>query len=244
MSLEKQKPKETTKERQARNQREYDRLVAEVKFSLEHHSPGLFGWLDDTVDNVSDWLDDGIEWTNDLVDTYIWDTTDKEGNVEKWVRDTLNIPDQETKGFLGEAWDKVNEIVDVEIWDTTDKEGKLEKWVRDTFDIPDQEGKGFIIEVVDKLDDSFEDATAKVKKQLDEVTKTITEGVGGITSNTRDIINNISLALGVGFDAAMAALAYLPDMLTEWKNELADWFTFDVEEFEAKLALYLERMKG
>ncbi|MBA7694230.1 hypothetical protein ES703_102837 [subsurface metagenome] len=71
----------------------------------------------------------------------------------------------------------------------------------------------------------------KVKKVVDEAAEPIITTVTELAETAGDIINNISLVLGVGFDAAMAALAGMPGLLIEWKTDLANWFDFDIEKF-------------
>jgi len=96
-----------TTPREAQLQREYEAKLAAIKKPPEHISPGASEWLDDVLNTTRKVVDDAVKTVNDIVDTYIWDTTQKESVLEDWVRDTFDIPDQEAKGFFGDAWDKV-----------------------------------------------------------------------------------------------------------------------------------------
>jgi len=241
MSLEKPNSKPTTKERQDKDKQEYARLVEEIQKSLEHRSPGLFGWWDDLVDTATDIWDDAVDWTDNIVDTYIWDTSEAEAELESWVRDTFEIPDEQGKGFAEEVLHRADEEFEDLVWDTSDKEGAIESWVRDTFDIPDEQGKGFVEEATGKVeeivDDMVDDTIEKVIQGGESVDDVVTRG-GNIV---RDTINNVSFALGASFETAMSALTSLPDMLLNFKGDLANWFKFDLEEFTTSVNFMRER---
>jgi len=130
------KPKQSSKlaEREAKNKRDYERLVKKTEQALEHHSPGIWGWLTDKVDDAIDWGKDAIGSVNDWVDEYVWDTSEAEGKVEEafkdgldaitnWAKDPVeNIPDEIDKGTdslldnteepLKDADDDINEGAD------------------------------------------------------------------------------------------------------------------------------------
>ena len=149
----------------------------------------MWDWWDDTVDAVSEWVGDAWDTANDWVDEYIWDTSEDEAVVEEWVRETFDVPDESGKGFIGEVNDKVNDLVDTYIWDTGEDEAVVEEWVNDT----------------------IEDVDNTVRDALDDARAT----VGGWITNTyetiQNIIYNITLALGAGWEAFLDALTSLPE---------------------------------
>lgn len=244
MSYEKPKPKPTTKARQDKDKREYERLVAEIKQALEHRSPGVWDWWDTAVEAVSEWGEDALEWANDVVDDYVWDTTEEEAALEGWLQETFVVPAVKTKDAFKEAVEEINEVVDTYIWDTSGEEAIVEEWVRDTFDIPDQETKTFIEEVAEDVKDDWKDFIGKTKEDVKTGATTITSTVDTFTGEVGDIINNISFALGVGFDAAMAAIGILPSLLIEWVADFKGWFDFDIEEFTSAVSMMSEKMKA
>lgn len=187
----------------------------------------MWDWWDDTVEAVGGLVDDGVAWVNDVVDTYVWDTTTNEASLEAAVRDTFDIPDLESKGFIGEAWKKINEVVDTYLWDTTTDEADLERWVRDNFDIPDQESEGFIDEVFDGIAESWGEDVDTVKDAFRKASDTVSGGVKDVAGQVCGIIDNISLVLGIGFDAAMAALSTIPSLFTLFIDTLTKLFTID-----------------
>jgi len=236
MNSAKPKPKITTKDRQDRDKVEYERLVQVVKQSLEHRSPGLWGWLDDTIKAGQDAVNEAIEWGNNLVDTYIWDTTEAEADVEGWVNDTFVKPFEDVKASIDEGVAWGNDLVDTYVWDTGGGIATLEGWVRDTFDIPDQETQTFVNEVAEAIADDWNDLVTEAQAATNNVTTTVTDAVTTTVDTVGDIIDKASIALGVGFDAAMAAIGILPTLFTGWKNELAAWFDIDIDKFLTELS--------
>ncbi|GAJ05355.1 unnamed protein product, partial [marine sediment metagenome] len=85
MSYAKPKTKETTKARQDRDKAEYERLVKELKAHLEHRSPGIFEWFDDTAKAVGDWVSDAVDTVSRAVDSVFRDTTEPTETAKSWV---------------------------------------------------------------------------------------------------------------------------------------------------------------
>jgi len=231
MNSAKPSPKESTKARQARDKREYERLVEEIKSRLEHRSPGLWDWWDKTVDAVKDWAGDAWDkvttttsniantvkdWTSgarDTVTTAVGNVTNKVSDAvssawDKVTTTTSNIANK-VGSAIGGAWGRISEAADTAY----------------------QKGKDFVEDASEKFIEDVDKYADDTKKVVDKVTETVTDTVTTIVEKTGDIINNISLALGVGFDAAMAALAGLPLLLSEWKVDLTNFLTFDINEF-------------
>jgi len=159
----------------------------------------MWDWWDDTVDAVSDWVGDAVEWVNDQVDTYIYDSDEDEAALEKWA----------------------NDLVDYYIWDTGQDEAALEGWVRDQFDIPDQEGKGFLDEAAERAADIWNYYYQEGDTFINEAAEKVSGAAGAAAAKAGDIINNISLALGVFFDAAMGAITTLPGLLSDFRDILS-----------------------
>lgn len=203
----------------------------------------MWDWWSDTVDTVVDAVSDGWEWANDVVDTYIWDTGSDEAVIESWVRDTFDIPDQEGKSFVGEAWDKANELVDTYIWDTSEKEAVAESWVYNQWYEPWLNTAAAVEEVVADFDEIWDDYTEPAKKAASEAAETVTTAYKAAADTAGDIINNIMLTLGVGFDAAMAAIGFLPDLIMGLKTDLANWFEIDVDKLITGWKDIQEKMK-
>jgi len=204
----------------------------------------MWDWWDKTVEAVSDWSGDAWDRVNKAVDTYVWDTTENEAVAESWVRDTFNIPDQEGKGFVSEAWDKVNEVVDTYVWDTTEKEAVAEGWVRQMYDVPDQEGKGFIEEATEKATENITTIIDNTKTIIEKGRDTVTTYYDTISETLGDIINNIEITLGVGLEAAFAALASLPEALVKvFSINLEDFVEDGLKLYAANKAL-VERIKA
>ncbi|MBA7617777.1 hypothetical protein ES703_25095 [subsurface metagenome] len=203
----------------------------------------MWDWWDDVVDTVSGLVDDGIAWVNDVVDTYIYDSSEEQAVAEAVVDNLIDtyIYDSTEEQAVAEAW--VDEFIDSYIWDTTTDEAIIEEWVRDTFDIPDKEGEGFVEEVVEDIIDTWNEDVDKVVKAAGGAAQTIATTATTVVDTVGDIITNASLVLGIGFDAAMAALAGLPGMLLEWRNDLANFFTFDMDEFMKAMETMSEKMR-
>lgn len=197
----------------------------------------MWDWWDNTVSTVTDWAGDAWDKVNEVVDTYVWDTTENEAVVESWVRDTFNIPDQEGKGFVAEAGEKIKEVVDPYIRYTAEKEAAADEWVQQMYDMPKQESKGFLEEAAEKLKEAIDEVGETVEKDVNKGGETVTTFVTEFIEIPGDNINNISLALGVGFDAAMAVLGGLPDLIMGLKTDLANWFKFDIKEFQDTMKL-------
>ncbi|MBA7592800.1 hypothetical protein ES708_34994 [subsurface metagenome] len=203
----------------------------------------MWDWWDDTYDTVSGAIGDAWDTTTDFYEEqkenaqawidYGWDVAtdfveDQKENVsdwidygEWWVRDTFDIPDQEGKGFLGEVGDKIGEEIDKLGTKGKEEWEKFKAAAGDTYNYYYEEGEKFIKGAGEKAGDAAATVAAKVG----------------------DIIANIELALGIGFDLAMMAIIDLPDLLTGFKTDLSEWFKFDVEAFMVKLEEYSERMK-
>lgn len=83
----------------------------------------MLEWITDTAGNIGDALGDGLEWVNDQVDTYIYDSTEEQGFLEKLVSDAVDKGGEILRGFLDGAeepieddLDKKEEEVKVPIW--------------------------------------------------------------------------------------------------------------------------------
>ena len=149
----------------------------------------MWDWWDDTVDAVSEWVGDSWDTVNDWVDEYIWDTSEDEAVLEEFVRETFDVPDEEGKGFIGEVNDKVNDLIDTYIWNTSEDEAVVEEWFKDT---------------VEDVDNTVRDA-------LDDARTTVQGSLGKIGDIIQNIIYNITLALGAGWEAFLDALTSLPE---------------------------------
>ena len=149
----------------------------------------MWDWWDDTVDAVSEWVGDAWDTANDWVDEYIWDTSEDEAVVEEFVRETFDVPDEEGKGFIGEVNDKVNDLIDTYIWNTSEDEAAVEEWVKDT---------------VEDVDNTVRDA-------LDDARTTVGGVIRNVIEYIENIVYNITLALGAGWEAFLDALTSLPE---------------------------------
>lgn len=204
----------------------------------------MWDWWDDTVDAVSDWVDDAWDTATDYADEVVETVSDWVGDAWDTVDDYVSGAADTVTGWVDDGIEWVNEVVDTYIWDTTEDEAVVESWVRDTFDIPDREGVGFMAEVGAEIVDSWDESVDTAKKTTEQVTQTVSTFVTDTADKAGDIINNISIALGVGFDAAMAAIGLLPTLLTEWRADLAKFFTFDMDEFMTAMQTMSESMKS
>lgn len=181
----------------------------------------MWEWWDNTIAAAGDALKHAWGTVNEWLDTYIWDTSKDEAVVESWVRDTFDIADQEGKGLIGEVWDEVNDWVDFYIWDTDEDVAILEKFIKG---IPDD----IIPPVVDNLNatsNAIQGSLSKVKEKIE------------------DIIFNITLALGVGWEAMVEALTSLPDTLKNMNSIDLDKFVEDgmkLYEVQRQLALRIQ----
>ncbi|MBA7570818.1 hypothetical protein ES708_12571 [subsurface metagenome] len=236
MTSAKTKPKETQKARQDRDKRDYERLVKEVNNHLQHRSDGFWSWLDDTADTVTGWVNDGWDTVNDLVDTYVWDTTDKEAVAEAWVKDTYQSMSMPAHEYVYDTIDTVNEWVDTYVWDTTEKEAVAESWAKDLAQTAHDPTQVFVDNAAKAVTEWWDDGVNDAKVVIDNAGATVTEAVDEVVATTSDIINNISLVLGIGFDAAMAVLGGLPDLIAGLKDDLVNWFKFDIAEYQATMA--------
>lgn len=173
----------------------------------------MWDWWDDTVDTVSDAVSSGwdtvSDWSGDAYDT----ASDWVSNAAQTVYDTVDPYFTETWDALGDAWDWTHETVDIYLWDTTDKEAKLEAPIRDFFDIPDQEGKGFAEEAGEKIDTSVTTYIDGARTTIGGAVTTVNNYYEEAKGKIGDIINQISITLGVGMEAAFAALGSLPDLV-------------------------------
>ena len=203
----------------------------------------MWDWWDDAVDAAADAISDGWDWVTDTAE-------DVKEEVESWINSAWDT----ATDFYEDEKEKVEDWIDYGEW-----------WVRETFDIPDQEGKGFIGEVGDKITDWFddtvdtaketaedvkeaaedaaEDAANRAKAIADSLAREAARAAEAAAAKVGDIINNITIALGAGWEFALDAIIGLPELLTGFKTDLADWFKFDIEDFMVKLEEYSERMK-
>ncbi|GAJ03584.1 unnamed protein product, partial [marine sediment metagenome] len=83
----------------------------------------------------------------------------------------------------------------------------------------------------------------KAEEKADEAEGGIWSWITGTYDNLRSFIDEIALALGVGFDAAMAAIGNLPDLISDMKDALAGWFDIDVGKLVAGWNEMQEKMK-
>lgn len=203
----------------------------------------MWDWWDNTVDAVTDWAGDAWDKVNEVVDTYIWDTTENEAVVESWVRDTFNIPDQEGKGFASEAGEKITDLVDTYVRDTTEKEAAPDEWVQQMYDVPKQEGKGSVEDAWDGVKDWW----AKGKEDADKKSAETDAAVGKVAETLFDDgmapVEKGQILLGIGFDAAMAALGGMPEVLAQAFNINLENFVEDGLKLYAANKALVERIK-
>ena len=202
-------PKVKLADRVARNKKDYERLVKQLESTLHHHSPGIWDWLEDTFEDIGDTLGDGWDafsgWLNDIGDT----ASSAAEDARDQVTDFLHL--DEINAMI--EHDKAMSELEGNNWSDLDTAGAYAGAI-----------KGIITS-------ELEDLVEPVKQQIAKVTYPITSAVSGFAGNITNIINDIKLGLGIGFEAAMTAITGLPALLATWKTELTDWFTFDFEEY-------------
>ena len=205
------KPKLSSKqaEREAKNKRDYERLAKKLKLALEHHSPGVWDWIEDTIDDVKDWGTDVVDSVNDGFDKYVWDTDQDEGIVEGWVRDTFDIPDKESENFFEEAWDKV--------WDYG--EDLVDKGKEQLDNIPDK--------VKDVIDDAIDDVKDTYNQTTNTINKTYTTAAGAVA----DVFNNIDIHVPPADFSFLEPLLDLPGALVSLNTIIQNLFTFDIQDY-------------
>jgi len=242
MKSEKPKAKETTEQRQIRDRLEFDRLVAEVEQNLEHRSDGIWDWWDETVDEVGGAVGEAAgavgDWIGGVADNVGAAVGAAVGGATDWIEGAV----ANAGNAIGSAAANINGWVDETLWNTGPANAKLEGWVRDTFDVPDQAGKGFIGEAWDKIMGRTQAQADDVECAVKEAEGKINDGAGGPGGGEPgggggggSIIDRALLWLSAGFEAAMLAIAGLPDLIYDLKDELSGFFQFDPAEYQATL---------
>ncbi|MBA7532445.1 hypothetical protein ES705_24671 [subsurface metagenome] len=204
----------------------------------------MWEWWDDTIDAVTDAVDDGWSWVtdtaedikeeaerlfedsvatvNDWFDYYAWDASEGVGIVEGWLKDTFAGPYETGKGIISEVGTKITD------------------WFDDTFYTPEEAWEAAKEDLEDAWNRDVEDFDAWWKRFQKEAAATAATAAASVG----DLITNISMSLGVGFDFAMAALGSLPELFSGFRDELADWFHFDITEFFGQVSDMQAKSKG
>ena len=196
-------------DRLAKNETDYSRLVKKAQQSLEHHSPGLWGWFDDTIDAAVELGKEAVNIVNDAVDKYIWDTSQDEAAIEGWVRDTFDLPDQEAKGFLGEAGDKVSDY------------GK-DLYVN---------GADLLDDIPNKAKEFVETTINNVKETYTNTNNTIRETYTNTKESIGDILNKIDITVPSIDFSFLEPLLELPIALASLNAVIKELFTFDMQDY-------------
>lgn len=191
----------------------------------------MWEWWDNTVDSATEAIDDAwssvTDWSGDAYDTAsAWVS-----EAAQTVYDTVDPYFTATWDALGDAGDYIADWAGDAYNAATNAWAGVEDWVRDTFDIPDQEGKGFVGEATEKITETATTFIDNTRTTVGGAITTVNTYYNTAREALGDIINNIEIVLGVGLEAAFAALGSLPDLLKEFRDNLAKWFEFDLEKF-------------
>lgn len=181
---------------------------------------------------VGDAVDAGVEWVKDTAG----DVSDAIGtgwdNVSNWY-DSYVSP---VGDAIGDAWATGNEWFESFVTEGSD-------FYQDAYDAAAEGIDDSAIGIQEYLDDAGESwgeywdyAWDASNVPVDETTQQILDNLERDRNIVADTVDNIELALGVGFDFAMAALGSLPGLFTGFKDALGDWFHFDLDEFMSELS--------
>ncbi|MBA7621057.1 hypothetical protein ES703_28414 [subsurface metagenome] len=231
MSYAKQSPEEITEARQRADQQHYDMTTPVLYECVDLDRDWLGGWWDDAIGEVTDWVDDAIDVVTDTVDTVIDGAAEWAGDAWDIITDWTDRTTDSAKETADEGIAWVNDVIDAYVWDTSEAEAIFEQWAREQLDIPDQAGKGFVDEAGQMIADDWEVELDELKRMAEAAAEAANKAASAAAAGVRTVVEKSEMALGIGFDAAMIAMAGLPALLTEWKIDLASWFDFDIDKF-------------
>ncbi|GAJ10305.1 unnamed protein product, partial [marine sediment metagenome] len=103
--------------------------------------------------------------------------------------------------------------------------------------------KDYIADGGSEVDEAVRKNTKKAKDNLDRGGEVIDDIIDDGSEKAGSLIDKIGITLGVGMEAAWAALGGLPDLLTNFKADLVNWLTFDITEFNETMSKIRETTK-
>ena len=212
-------PARANQERISRDLLRYKVLTNRVKRVIATDSPEWFEWVKDKVKDATDALKETDKSLADKAKENFSYSNDQLYNADTRLGSPLEKGLTNTRGQVISAVDGVYD------W--------LEKGITNN--------KGEIIEADDPLDEWLEKGSTTPAGRIVNTTSTITTSVTKITEKIRDIINNIDIKMPSVEIEGLEALGALPGLILGIKFDVANWFKFDIKEYQDTVKL-LETM--
>lgn len=208
-------PAKANQERLARDIQRYTILTKRINRVLSTDSPEWIEWVKDTVKDVGDKVRDA---TNTVVD--------KVNEGFNYVKDKVSGAYETASGWISDriadvkdTYDKTKKVVDDFVYDVDYNARELIDRGSDT--------------VRDNVQDTIDDLKDTGRRARDTFTNTVTntiETIGGI-------INQIDIKMPSIEILGLEALGLLPELITGIKFDVANWFKFDVKEYQDTMKL-------
>jgi len=184
----------------------------------------MWEWLEDTIDSIGDGIDDAVNWVNDQVDTYIYDSTEEQGVLEKLFSDG----------------------VDKYIYDADDDVAWLEGLFTLAVDDKDKEVREPIDDAYVDIDDGYRDDKEDVDKDNQDIWDAILDYLKGTGDR---ISTNTTKALGLipdQFEWLLAPVLKIIELLTRSSTINTETFIEDgliIYRLQKELALRIVELE-
>lgn len=213
MAVKKPSPAKITAERQALDRYNFDRLVKKIERVTSTHSAEVRHWVEWMLEMGLDSVELADGTVRELVSTNydeVWGITDNAGQLIRYVNldYVTGVEDQ-----VEDAEEKVQNYVDTQaggVAETTEKasDGVL-GWIT-----------GGLSDLWDGITDVYDLIKTTVKGWFDTLS---------------DKVADIRESLGASFEDMISALFSIPEIILGFRDELAEWFRFDWDEFSAMI---------
>lgn len=202
-------PAKVTKERIERDKRQYERLVRKIKHVVYSGHPSLWDWVKDTAKTVADKVKSAASKVVDFVKNEIAVSQ----NLNRALEHTFTYPAED---FNRESKEQLSDIKDT---------------VDDWFDDREEE----VHEAREKAEETVKKAASTIAGGVKAAASAgfgwLLDAIGGIIAGIKALIDAILGVLGDAMTNAFEAIMALPLLLISFRDDIANFFKFDYDDF-------------